>query len=141
MKNDNSYQQTNNSWWVEQVHRYHVYFWKKKLGNSLINDDKAYKEGVTWFCLLLNDGGPNSFAHKVAQPPYIWRCERFIWRHNAYLHGKCLTLHSCINSNSHVFLFFIFILNILFSFFFFFLSIAYYSHAALYKERLPFISL
>jgi hypothetical protein len=38
-----------------------------------------------------------------------------------------LTLHSCINSESHVFLFFIFILTILFSFFF---LIACYGHIA-----------
>jgi hypothetical protein len=55
--------------------------------------------------LTINDGGPNSFAHKVVQPLYLSRYERFIWRNNAYLHEKILTLHSCINSESHVFLF------------------------------------
>jgi hypothetical protein len=75
--------------------------------------------------LRFNDGGPNSFAHRLAHPPFIWRCGRFIWRYNAYLHGKILTLHDFIKAEAHAFEFFHFDLNY---FLFFSFKIACYGH-------------
>jgi hypothetical protein len=59
---------------------------------------------VTWFEYFPRQGSGNiksgNSFHKfhmpyalVQDPLYIRRCDRFIWRHNAYVHLKSLTLH------------------------------------------------